>query len=422
VSNANFTGGQVNSSANVYVGAANVYVLTTGSSTVEGNAYFYSNTTQQVLGVVSNSISYGVNVNVNAGFIVSGNSTFNNRVDVTGITVLANTLSVIGATTLSNTLTLTGFANLQSYANVGGSLSVNGSATFANALNVTGGAVLSNTLSVTGNVIFSNTLNVTGIATFGTTQTTNANVANLVTSTIDIGNGRTTGNSTGLYATYFSGTIGPSSNGFFANASQISIGNTSVNTTITADSVLSNTGTFFNLNVTGVLIGTFSATGNIIPSPNNTLFIGSSTNTFNQIFVTNTYTNSISSYSGTLNIVSNTNVNGFISINSNNHMTSGRYAFANGSQAAIDTFSTTTYRSGEYIIQMVDTGTSSFHVTKIVVYHDGTTAYSSEFAQMFNNSSLGTIVTDVNSGNVRILVTPATSSVVAKFSRNLLTV
>jgi hypothetical protein len=191
---------------------------------------------------------------------------------------------------------------------------------------------------------------------------------------------------------------------------------------ITPTTITSNTGYFYNLNVTGSLVGTFSATGNFIPSPNNVLLIGTSANVFNHIYATNTYTNSISSFSGNLNIATSTSLTGNLMINANNVISSGRYAFSGGTIATIDSYPVATYRTGEYLIQMSETGTTNYHASKLVVYHDDTTAYSSEFAQLFNNTSLGTISTDVSGGDVRVRVTPVSANVVVKFSKNLITV
>ena len=420
-SNVNFTGSQANVATNVAISGANLYVTATDSKFI-GNAFFYSNTTQSVVSITTNATNYALAVNVNSGFTVTGNSTFNNRVNVTGNAYFANTVSVTGAASFSNTIDVVGSANLQSSANVGGALGVTGGATIGGVLNVTGAATLSNTITVTGNSTFSNTMSVTGVATFVNAIASFANVANLHATAINIGSGAVTGNSTGLYGVYYSGTINSTSNGYFANATTITVGNTSINTAITPSSITANSGTFYNLNVTGSLIGTFSATGNFIPSPNNSLLIGTSANVFSHIYATNTYTNSISSYSGNLSIVSSVSLNGALMINSNNVITSGRYAFGSGTIATIDSYPLATYRSGEYLIQMSETGTTNYHTSKLVVYHDDTAAYSSEFAQLFNNISLGTITTDVSGSDVRVRVTPVSSNVVVKFSRNLITV
>ena len=421
-SNANFTSSQVNSTANVYFESSNTYVKTSNNITLEGNTYFYANASQQILNIISNSSHYSISANVANGFTVTGNTSLYGSLSVNLASTFSNTVAITGAATLSNTINVVGAANLQSTANVGGTLGVVGAATFSAAVSIGGAATLSSTIAVTGNATFSNTMDVTGEATFVNAKATFANVTNLVANVINVGSGGFTANSTGSYSVYYSGAITSSTNGYFANASLITIGNTSVNTQITSGTVSSNNGVFNNLNVLGSIVGTVSPSGNFIPTPNNVLLIGTASNVFSQIYATNTYTNSISSFSGNLNIATSVSLTGGLMINANNVIGSGRYAFASGSTAAVDTFPVATYRSGEYMLQMNETGTTNYHVTKLVVYHDDTAAYSSEFAQLFNNISLGTITTDVSGGNVRVLVNPVSSNVVVKYTRNLITV
>lgn len=421
-SNANFTAGQVNSTANVYIEASNTYIKTSNNITFVGNSYFQSNVTQQILSVISNATNYYISANVNSGFYVTGNTTLYGSLSVNLASTFSNTVGITGATNLSNTLNVVGAANLQSTANVGGTLGVVGTGTFNGALIVNGAVTMSNTIAVTGNATFSNTIDVAGNATFVNVSASFANVANLVATVINVGAGGLTANSTGAYGNYYSGVISASTNGFFTNSSLITVGNTSVNTQITPGSVTSNNGVFNNLNITGSIVGTVSPTGNFIPSPNNVLLVGTASNVFSQIYTTNTYTNAIFSFAGDLNVLSNVNFTGTLSLNSNSAISSGRYVFTGSAIATIDSYPVATFRTGEYLIQMSETGTTNFHTSKVVVYHDDTTAYSSEFAQLFNNISLGVITTDVNSGSVRLRVNPASANVIVKFSRNLITV
>jgi len=49
-------------------------------------------------------------------------------------------------------------------------------------------------------------------------------------------------------------------------------------------------------------------------------------------------------------------------------------------------------------------------MTKILVVHDGTTAYATEYGSIFTNTSLATYDVDVSSGSVRLRVTPASAT------------
>lgn len=81
------------------------------------------------------------------------------------------------------------------------------------------------------------------------------------------------------------------------------------------------------------------------------------------------------------------------------------------SQTALVSFPTTSYGSGEFLIQATQ-GTSR-HSTKILVAHNSTTAIATEYGELITNSELFSVEVDINSGNVRVLVTPtsATSTV-----------
>ena len=80
-----------------------------------------------------------------------------------------------------------------------------------------------------------------------------------------------------------------------------------------------------------------------------------------------------------------------------------------------DTFPAQSYRTAKYLVQM--TSGSDFHATEVLLIHDGTTVYMTEFGTIFSNASLGTIDGDINSGSVRLLVTPANVSTQVKIQR-----
>jgi hypothetical protein len=112
---------------------------------------------------------------------------------------------------------------------------------------------------------------------------------------------------------------------------------------------------------------------------------------------------------GTTNPTERLQVNGNISINGTTSYGSVTATTATVSQTAIHSgLSTSTYRSVEYTIQT--TQGTNYHVTKILSIHNGTIAYNSEYGTIFNNTSVGTFDVDVSGGNIRLLVTPASSS------------
>lgn len=75
------------------------------------------------------------------------------------------------------------------------------------------------------------------------------------------------------------------------------------------------------------------------------------------------------------------------------------------SQTAIHTLSSSNYRSVEYTIQA--TQGLKYHLTKLLVVHDGLIAYHTEYGTVFTIDSLGTFDVDISGGNIRLLVTPS---------------
>jgi hypothetical protein len=85
-----------------------------------------------------------------------------------------------------------------------------------------------------------------------------------------------------------------------------------------------------------------------------------------------------------------------------------------------DSFQTASYRTAKYLVQM--TAGSDYHSTEILLIHDGTTVYMTEYGTIFTNASLGTFDGDISSGLVRLLVTPANINTTIKIQRLSVTV
>lgn len=90
------------------------------------------------------------------------------------------------------------------------------------------------------------------------------------------------------------------------------------------------------------------------------------------------------------------------------------------SATLVDKFSSNDYRSARYNVQM--TYGTDYHVTEVMVLHDGTDVYINEYGTIYTNSSLGTVSADMVNGYVRLLVTPTNSNTVVKGHRMTITV
>jgi len=79
-------------------------------------------------------------------------------------------------------------------------------------------------------------------------------------------------------------------------------------------------------------------------------------------------------------------------------------------QTAITATSNTTTRSSKFQIQVTDNVTGNIHVLEALIFFQGTTAYLTTYAEMYNSTSLATFAADVDSGNTRLLATPASAN------------
>ena len=78
-------------------------------------------------------------------------------------------------------------------------------------------------------------------------------------------------------------------------------------------------------------------------------------------------------------------------------------------QVAIHTMSATTFRSARFTVQVTNSTDSTYHLTEILMIHDGTTPSITEYGTIFTGSAEATFDADILSGNVRLLATPAST-------------
>ncbi len=128
--------------------------------------------------------------------------------------------------------------------------------------------------------------------------------------------------------------------------------------------------------------------------------------------VTTGIANIFTSVTGTVNIGG---VNSNVYLGTQTAVSGNTTTVATISQTAVDTFSATTFRSCEYLVQIAQG--SAYQISKILLVHDGSTAYITEYGTITSGSILGTLDADVTGGNVRLLVTmgSATSSSVKTY-------
>jgi hypothetical protein len=82
------------------------------------------------------------------------------------------------------------------------------------------------------------------------------------------------------------------------------------------------------------------------------------------------------------------------------------YTATGNSIQTADTWATISYRTGKYTVSMRK-GTD-YHCIELMILHNGTTAYMTQYNEMFTAASLADFTVDISAGNVRLRVDPTT--------------
>jgi hypothetical protein len=125
----------------------------------------------------------------------------------------------------------------------------------------------------------------------------------------------------------------------------------------------------------------------------------------------------------TLEVTGSATVSGTITLATQTQETSGTVTVASSSASVLDSFATATFRSAKYIVSINNTANTRFETAELLVVHDGTNSFIHSSGVSSSGVSMATYTTDIDSGNVRILVVPQSAdSTVYKFKRTLIVV
>ena len=86
-------------------------------------------------------------------------------------------------------------------------------------------------------------------------------------------------------------------------------------------------------------------------------------------------------------------------------------------QQLIDSFSKLKQRTARYIIQIGNDSSNKYHSTEILLMHNNTNVYMTEYAVLRTDSSLGEITADITGDTVRLLITPSYNNTSIKAKR-----
>jgi hypothetical protein len=81
----------------------------------------------------------------------------------------------------------------------------------------------------------------------------------------------------------------------------------------------------------------------------------------------------------------------------------------------VDSFSKSLFRTVKYYIEL--STATAYHATEVLLTHDGTNSYYTEYATITTGASLGSIDSDISGDTVRLLVTPTNTNTTVKLSR-----
>ena len=128
---------------------------------------------------------------------------------------------------------------------------------------------------------------------------------------------------------------------------------------------------------------------------------------------------------GTNGQVLTTNGSGTLTFQDAGGLDSGSITTTSTSITNLDTFSASTSRGGKYTITLSDSTSGVYQTTEVHIIHDGSASSMSQFGTVLQggNNELATFSTDINSGNVRLRITPAsTNSTKISFKKILIDV
>ena len=91
------------------------------------------------------------------------------------------------------------------------------------------------------------------------------------------------------------------------------------------------------------------------------------------------------------------------------------YSSSSTSTLTINTFNSSVYRTAKYIIQA--NTSDSYAASEAILIHDGTTAYVTEYGEVYSNTNLYTVTGDISGTEVRLRVTPTGSGTTFKVKR-----
>ena len=116
-------------------------------------------------------------------------------------------------------------------------------------------------------------------------------------------------------------------------------------------------------------------------------------------------------------IASALTANSTVTINTSSSQGATTIVTSSTGQIALDSFSTSAFRSAKYFVQM--TSGTAYHIIELNLVHDDTTAYLAQYGEIKTGSELGVFDATITTGTLNLLLTPnnAITTIKASFTK-----
>lgn len=163
------------------------------------------------------------------------------------------------------------------------------------------------------------------------------------------------------------------------------------------------------------ILGPVKVTDHIIPDSDETIDLGSPTNKFRSLYLSagTLYVGSISlSDSGGEVVLRGVDSSGDILPGTRRVIATGLATQITdlttiATDQVVDTFSLTEFRSVKYIVQLEHDSDSKYHTQEILLTHNGTNVFLTEYAEVKTDSSLGTFDASIVDSSVTLTLSPS---------------
>lgn len=109
--------------------------------------------------------------------------------------------------------------------------------------------------------------------------------------------------------------------------------------------------------------------------------------------------------------------NGSWLFNTSAPVSNGTTTTTGTSAQIIDSFAVADQNAAEYYIHIKDNNANNYHASKVLVLHNVGAAYTTEYATIISNNTMGIFAANVDSGDVRLFLTPVSSNTDVTFTR-----